>query len=858
MIYNNKNGFTLTELLVVIVILGIVSTLSIPIIRNAQMRNENRKYTNYLESLKYSAKLYVDSYSDDLFGNEKSGCAVISFGDLKTKTLLKDIDIDNISCNSDDTFVKVVKINDRYGYSANIGCGKESGGTVHVTKRFPEVAVSKTNCSIDSDVLMTINASPTQSSSNDVKRKKIKVTVNSTTGINQQPLIFYGFNTTGNNTIDGEWQPLPITLPTESDQISTVESGNTVSVTSDEILTPEGVTGDYYLMIRVDRLQDLVGRDWKRDLSNPYIKTGPYRVDNTKPVITKLEAKSTTTEYNNLKVKLTYAVNDTYYTPSNEIKVCFSESKTECSSFGSNSSPTNYTVSGDYDGKTRTIYIHAKDKAGNIGVSSVDYTVYEKCSETKSDEKWSDTTECSKKCGSGIKSQKSKSVDIYLGVACTKEYTQEVECNTQTCCSKTEKKAGDWGSWTACTKQCGTGTQKHSRTITYVSEYDGSTCKTETETVSQNCNTRTCCSETTTEYGQWSSWTTCSKNCGGGKQSRSRTVKTISSFDNSIVCKTKTEKEEQNCNTQACCTNPKSSTGAWSSWSSCDKKCGGGTQTRKRTITYTSSVDGSSCGSTVETDSRTCNEQSCCSSTVVDHYGNWGNWRSCSVSCGDGVQKRSRTIYYKSSYDGSSCGTGTGYDSQSCNKGACPDPPTCSISVSNGVTPTNGWYKKTVELKLNVRGTPTAQGLVESKTPTYNGYTNATVSSEGKHTYFGFVKNAGGSNYCWAVVNIDKTPPTIGNITKHTGDPWPDNGKDEKYYVNIDIADSLSGLGNRVVTSTDKGGTTTFNYNFSCKSNFFQEGLATGFTSLTYNFTTLCDCAGNCIPRSKSGTVNFP
>ena len=118
-----QKGFTLVELLAVIVILGIITGISIPLIRNVQESNTTRKFTTYQDSLKSSAKLYVDSYEEDLFGHEKSGCAVITYSQMEDKSLLKDISVDKESCNSDLTCVRVVKVAGKLSYYPVIGCG---------------------------------------------------------------------------------------------------------------------------------------------------------------------------------------------------------------------------------------------------------------------------------------------------------------------------------------------------------------------------------------------------------------------------------------------------------------------------------------------------------------------------------------------------------------------------------------------------------------------------------------------------------------------------------------------------------------------------------------------------------------
>ena len=73
----NKKGFTLVELLVVLIIIGIIVGLSYPALRQLRDKNVERKFTTYQDSLKSSAKLYADAYGDDIFGRKENGCICV-------------------------------------------------------------------------------------------------------------------------------------------------------------------------------------------------------------------------------------------------------------------------------------------------------------------------------------------------------------------------------------------------------------------------------------------------------------------------------------------------------------------------------------------------------------------------------------------------------------------------------------------------------------------------------------------------------------------------------------------------------------------------------------------------------------
>lgn len=83
----NNKGFTLTELLVTIAIMGIITGLAFPSIRKLQEENKSEEFKAYEKVLVNASKVYMDSHSNEI---EKGKCWVLSDNYLVKYGLIKE------------------------------------------------------------------------------------------------------------------------------------------------------------------------------------------------------------------------------------------------------------------------------------------------------------------------------------------------------------------------------------------------------------------------------------------------------------------------------------------------------------------------------------------------------------------------------------------------------------------------------------------------------------------------------------------------------------------------------------------------------------------------------------------------
>jgi len=268
---------------------------------------------------------------------------------------------------------------------------------------------------------------------------------------------------------------------------------------------------------------------------------------------------------------------------------------------------------------------------------------------------WGDWSKCDKDCGGGW-SRRERTITTepqYGGDTCP-SLTEDKPCNTQAC--PVDCVVSDWSNWSECDKECGGGNSIRTRIVLTEPQNGGAVCPVLID--SQPCNTQIC--PVDCKVSTWSDWNTCSATCGGGDQARYRNV-LIPSTGGGADCGPL--EQHQQCNTQLC---PQDCTVSdWSNWSECSTGCGGGVKFQTRVVLSPAVAGGKSCPTLINTG--TCNINPC---KIDCQQSDWGQWGPCSATCGVGTHVRTRVTIQQPQYGGAECGPLE--DKEICNEQPCP------------------------------------------------------------------------------------------------------------------------------------------------------------------------------------------
>ncbi|XP_059001185.1 hemicentin-1 isoform X2 [Mustela lutreola] len=221
-----------------------------------------------------------------------------------------------------------------------------------------------------------------------------------------------------------------------------------------------------------------------------------------------------------------------------------------------------------------------------------------------------------------------------------------------------------WSTWRACSVTCGKGIQKRSRLCNNPFPANGGKPCQGSDSEMRNCQRKLC--PVDGSWSEWSPWEECTRSCGRGNRTRTRTCNNPSAQYGGRPCEGNAV-EIIMCNIRPCPVHGAWST--WQPWSACSESCGKGTQIRTRLCNNPPpSFDGSYCDG-AETQMQVCNERHC---PVDGKWAPWTSWSACTVSCGGGARQRTRECSDPvPQYGGSRC-EGSDVQSDFCNNDPCP------------------------------------------------------------------------------------------------------------------------------------------------------------------------------------------
>ncbi|XP_052284771.1 SCO-spondin-like isoform X2 [Dreissena polymorpha] len=339
---------------------------------------------------------------------------------------------------------------------------------------------------------------------------------------------------------------------------------------------------------------------------------------------------------------------------------------------------------------------------------------------------WNEWSVCSTTCGTGSITRRRKCVNPVpaapFGKDCEGLVNETKACTNTTDCA-VDGNWSEWTSWSTCSVTCGNGDQSRNRTCLFEQgKPRGHDC------VGHGLQNGSCTRGNCPVDGSWSAWaawTICDVTCGGGTHNRSRDCYFPQSVPKGQDCQGDSS-EFTTCRNESCPVD--GVLGQWSSWTMCSKTCGGGTQSRYRNCTYPDDrPHGQSCIEQLS-ESPACNPQVC---TVDGLWSLWSPWMACDVTCGNGTQSRSRNCTYPpDAMKGKDCVGGSGNETKPCSTAICTATTTTTTTATTTATlPTTTTTQATTTTATTTipRLTPTPT-TASTSTPTTTITTTSTTT----------------------------------------------------------------------------------------------------------------------------------
>jgi len=208
-----------------------------------------------------------------------------------------------------------------------------------------------------------------------------------------------------------------------------------------------------------------------------------------------------------------------------------------------------------------------------------------------------------------------------------------IGCGGQKECCR-DGKHGEWSEWNGCSVTCGGGTQTRKRSLATKETWCGKPAEGPS-VLYRPCNPETC-GVINCQFSQWSAWLpqdACPGPCSEGHAARTRTVETHA-HGGGLPCLGSTHEMER-CPHSSSCTSYQPVgrdcvLSEWSEWTDCSQTCAKGYKEHTRSIKVDPVYGGRACPKVLR-ELAVCNADVPCSSTspVACVWSGWSEWAVC-------------------------------------------------------------------------------------------------------------------------------------------------------------------------------------------------------------------------------------